>query len=101
RQFDDVVQSLTALAAASHGTAVVESDGAVVVFARLRHGVSFDALPVVSPAADDLTHGGGAKPLYADGLEQTIDATRGHRVSLVLTEIGGGSAVVTVALYES
>jgi len=82
------------------GTVIVTTDAPVSIYARVRGTNIADALPVVSAYSEGLTGGGNATPLYADGLEHSIDATRGRRTSLILTEVAGQSAAVNVRLYE-
>lgn len=41
------------------------------------------------------------RPLYLDGLEQSVDPTRGTRWLLLLNETAGSPATVTVRLYEA
>jgi hypothetical protein len=72
----------------------------VSLYARVRGTNIDDALPVVSVYSEGLTGGGSTMPLYADGLEHSIDATRGRKTSLILTELAGQSATVNVRLYE-
>jgi hypothetical protein len=73
------------------GTVIVTTDAPVSLYARV-HGTNIaDALPVVSAYSESLTGGGSATPLYADGLEHSIDATRGRKTSLILTELAGQS----------
>jgi sugar lactone lactonase YvrE len=82
------------------GTVMVTADAPVSIYARVRGTNIADALPIVSTYSEGLTGGGSAIPLYADGLEHSIDATRGRKTSLILTELAGQSATVNVRLYE-
>jgi sugar lactone lactonase YvrE len=82
------------------GTVTVTTDAPVSLYARVRGTNIADALPVLSTYSEGLTGGGSAMPLYADGLEHSIDATRGRKTSLILTEIAGQSATINVRLYE-
>ena len=41
------------------------------------------------------------RPLFIDGLEQSVDPTRGTRWILLLNEVGGASGFVNVRLYEA
>jgi hypothetical protein len=82
------------------GTVIVTTDAPVSLDARVRGTNIADALPVVSVYSEGLTGGGSAMPLYADGLEHSIDTTRGRKTSLILTEMAGQSATVNVRLYE-
>jgi sugar lactone lactonase YvrE len=85
---------------AGSGTVIVTTDAPASLYARVRGTNIADALPVVSTFSEGLTGGGSAMPLYADGLEHSIDATRGRKSSLILTELAGKSATVNVRLYE-
>jgi len=82
------------------GTVIVTADAPASIYARVRGTNIADALPVVSAYSEGLTGGGSAMPLYADGLEHSIDPTRGRKTSLILTELAGQSATVNVRLYE-
>jgi hypothetical protein len=100
RELTDVVATLTGSNAASHGTITIDAAVPVHAYARVRSGKSIDALPATSLYSEALTGGGAAKPVYAEGLEQSLDAAKGRRAALLLTELAGQSAVVTVRLYE-
>ena len=82
------------------GMVNVTTDAPVSLYARVRGTNIADALPIVSAYSEGLTGGGSAMPLYADGLEHSIDSTRGRKTSLILTELAGQSATVNVRLYE-
>ena len=41
------------------------------------------------------------RPLYLDGLEQSIDSSRGTKWIVILNEIAGSSGTVSVRLYEA
>jgi len=41
------------------------------------------------------------RPISIDGLEQSVDPSRGVRWNLYLTDVRGGSGKVTVRLYEA
>jgi len=41
------------------------------------------------------------RPLFVDGIEQSIDPARGSRWLLLLNEVAGSSGVVNVRLYEA
>jgi len=81
-------------------TATITTDAEASPYARARGTNIADALPVFSAYSEGLTGGGSSTPLYADGLEHSIDPTRGRKTSLILTEIAGQSATVNVRLYE-
>jgi sugar lactone lactonase YvrE len=61
------------------------------------------AVPVIAAGSEQVTSAtsAGQRPLYLDGIEQSIDATRGSRWSVILNETRGRSGVVRVRLYES
>jgi hypothetical protein len=82
------------------GTVTVTTDTPASLYVRVRGTNIADALPVVSAYSEGLTGGGNTMPLYADGLEHSIDPTRGRKTSLILTELAGQSATVNVRLYE-
>lgn len=42
----------------------------------------------------------GQRPLFFDGLEQSVDPTHGSRWMLFLNEVGGSSGLMNVRLYE-
>ncbi len=56
-------------------------------------------LPVITSASETIASKG--RPLYLDGLEQSIDSSRGSRWTVLLDEISGASATVKVRLYEA
>lgn len=60
------------------------------------------AIPLPNTLSEALTSATVAqRPLFVDGLEQSIDATRGSRWMLLLDEVAGSSGVVNVRLYEA
>ena len=71
------------------------------VTAKLSRGSVGDQLTVLTAFDEPLTGGGTSKPLYADGVEQSGDPTKGTRSMLTLTEISGRSATVNIRLYEA
>jgi hypothetical protein len=87
------------------GSVRIDAPATGRVFASLRgdlkSGPALDRMPVISFFSESLTGGGSAKPLYADGIEQSMSDTRGTRSSLVLAEVSGRSASVRVRLYEA
>ena len=93
---------------ASQGPVLVESDPHGLLYCRvysvLPNGTLGDAFPVIPlpPEPQALVTGPGlAAPLAADGLEQSVDASRGTRTNLILNEWSGRPATVSVALYEA
>jgi len=85
---------------AGSGPVNVTIDAPASIYARVRGTNIIDALPVISMSSEALTGNGSTIPLYADGLEHSIDPTHGRRTSLILTEVAGGSSTVNVRLYE-
>lgn len=61
------------------------------------------AVPVITAGSEQVTSAtsAGQRPLYLDGIEQSIDPSRGSRWSVILNETRGRSGVVRVRLYES
>lgn len=61
------------------------------------------ALPLQTTLSDAISGAASSaqKPLQFDGLEQSLDPTRGSRWLLILNEVGGGVGVVRVRLYEA
>ncbi|HEY2322975.1 MAG TPA: hypothetical protein VGJ82_08925, partial [Thermoanaerobaculia bacterium] len=60
------------------------------------------AIPLPNTLSEALTSATVAqRPLFVDGLEQSIDATRGTRWMLLLNEVAGSTGVVNVRLYEA
>ena len=87
------------------GPVFVESDGNGTVYCKvysvLQSGSLGDSFPVVPVPAESLTGQGSAKPIYVDGLEQSVDYGRGTRSNLILNEVTGlAPATVLVQLYE-
>src|SRR5205823_14311753 len=58
-------------------------------------------LPTTSSEALTSAAFSSQRPLFVDGLEQSIDPTRGSRWLLLLNEVAGSSGVVNVRLYEA
>jgi hypothetical protein len=65
--------------------------------------VPVSSLPLPTTLSEALTSATSAsqRPLYFDGLEQSVDATRGTRWMLLLNEVGGAPGFVNVRLYEA
>lgn len=51
--------------------------------------------------SDGLTGGGTARLVSVDGLEQSVDPTRGTRSNLLLNEVAGKGVTLLVSLYEA
>jgi hypothetical protein len=106
-EYANVVEELFGASAGtkSRGSIAIETDAggrmAARLTARLTQGSVGDTLPVISTYSEAITGGGFFKPLFADGIEQSLDTTRGTRSVLALTEHAGEPATVNVRLYEA
>jgi hypothetical protein len=65
--------------------------------------LSAGGLPLLSLSSEALTSAAALakRPLFFDGLDQSLDPTRGSRWMLVLDEIAGAAGTVDVRLYEA
>jgi hypothetical protein len=71
------------------------------VYSATPEGTLGDALPVVAVPGTALTGRDSVTPLFADGLEQSTEPDTGTRSNLLLNEVGGREARVTIRLYEA
>src|SRR5436309_3574103 len=93
---------------AGQGTIFVSAPPGAKVYAILQ-GVNgpvttpIATLPLQTTLSDAISGATSSaqKLLQFDGLEQSLDPTRGSRWILILNEVGGSSGVVSVRLYES
>lgn len=106
KTFADVAKDLFGRPSGS-GSVVVEPPLGGKVYATLQPSApgsspsSSSSLPLPSTLAEALTSAASAqRPLFFDGLEQSVDTTRGSRWLLVLNEVSGASGTVNVRLYE-
>ncbi len=105
--YSDALTQLFGIAtgARSRGSMTIEATGHGRAWARLvadlGTGPVGDAIPVVNQFSEALTGAGSTKPLYTEGLEMSVDAARGTRSILVLTEVGGEQSTLIVRLYEA
>jgi hypothetical protein len=94
---------------AAQGSLIIDATNGGTVVARLvsSNGTSANlagsALPVITTTSEALTsaRAGMQRPVYFDGLEQSIDPTRGRKWDVLLSEISNGASTLTVRLYES
>jgi len=108
QQFDNVLEQFFGIPAgqSSEGSIFVDAAEAQI-YARLMTSTSGGAwtvaghLPIIPTVSDLLTSVKAHRPLYLDGLEQSIDPARGTRWQVILDEISGSSGSVTVRLYEA
>ncbi len=107
RTFNDAAKEMFGNAGAQ-GSVFVSAPPGAKVFAVLQsvNGTTFTpiaALPLQTTLSDAITGATSSaqKPLQFDGLEQSLDPTRGGRWLVILNEVGGSSGVVRVRLYEA
>ena len=102
--YNDVLAELFAAAPNSQAGVFVKAAPTAKIFAMLQPSSSSPSsfLPLLTTLSESLTSASGLsqRPLFADGLEQSIDPTRGSRWLLTLNEVGGGNGVINVKLYE-
>lgn len=102
--FKNVLQDLFGIAQGS-GTLFIEAPGGSKIYAVIEasaQGSPSTFMPLPTTLSEFLTSAAtyAQRPLFFDGLEQSIDVTRGSRWMLVLNEVGGASGRVNVRLYE-
>jgi sugar lactone lactonase YvrE len=103
--YSDVGADLFGVSSAS-GSISVQTVAAGKVYAVLKSataGTPYSTIPVQSSLSEGLTSAasGGQRALFYDGLEQSVDPSRGTRWMLVLNEVSGNSGIVDVRLYEA
>jgi sugar lactone lactonase YvrE len=103
--FHDVLADLFGLGVPVPGSLAVNAtnNGKISAVLKKSGGLASTVIPLPTSASDLLT---GAtllsqRPLFYDGLEQSIDPTRGSRWLLVLNEVGGASGTASIRLYEA
>ncbi len=110
RVYPDVLAELFGVAPSTQGSVFVQSPPGSKVYAVLQSSPSSGGtaapagfLPLPTTVSEAITSAASAaqRLLYLDGLEQSVDGTRGSRWQLVLNEIGGGGGIVNVRLYEA
>ena len=89
----------------SQGPLFVESDPQGLLWCRvassLAQGTIGDSFPIVPIPSESLTGGSTARVLEIDGLEQSVDRSRGTRSNLILNEVAGKPVTLLVSLYEA
>ena len=106
-EYTNVLEQLfgIAKAAKSQGPLFVESDPQGLLWCRvassLQKGTIGDSFPVIPIPSEGLTGAASARLLALDGLEQSVDASRGTRSNLILNEVAGRPASLLVSLYEA
>ena len=106
--YANVLTDLFALAPSVSGSVFVDAPTTSRVQAVLQPIAAPSAapssfVPLPTTLSEALTSAGASarRPLFFDGLEQSIDRTRGSRWSLLLNEVGGSGGNVDVLLYEA
>jgi hypothetical protein len=107
--YSDVMKDLFAVSNPSDGNLFLVGPANGKVYAVLQStsssGVTAPAssMPLPTTLSEALTSATSSaqRPLFLDGLEQSVDATRGTRWILLLNEVGGASGFVNVRLYEA
>jgi sugar lactone lactonase YvrE len=109
-EYANVLEQLLGFAAgeATEGTLLVETNGSGRMYARLTSVDPSDSLAsvsqdltVIGSDSELVTSPQSQRPLFLDGLSQTIDGVTGSRWSLWLNELNGRSGSVFVRLYEA
>ena len=108
RIYGDVVRELFGAPASASGSVFVEGPPGAKVWAVLQSGSGSQSapnafLPLPTTLSESLSSATSAaqRPLFLDGLEQSIDPSRGSRWLVVLNELGGANGIVNVKLYEA
>ncbi len=107
--YNDVMKDLFAATTPSDGNLFLQGPPTGKVYAVLQtvsaSGTTApaSALSLPTTLSEGLTSATSSaqRPLFLDGLEQSIDPSRGTRWMLLLNEVGGASGFVNVRLYEA
>ena len=106
-EYSNVLEQLFGIAAGekSQGPLFVESDPQGLLWCRvassLAQGTIGDSFPVVAIPSESLTGSSTSRLLQIDGLEQSVDRSRGTRSNLILNEVAGKPVSLLVSLYEA
>ena len=107
-QFENVLEQLFGIAsgAKAEGSLFVRAAEGSQIYARMQalSGGKWSAtgsLPIFGSLSDVVTSIASRRPLYLDGLEQSVEASRGARWNVILSETGGVSGSVRVRLFEA
>jgi sugar lactone lactonase YvrE len=106
-EYTNVLEQLFGIpqGAKSQGPLFVESDPQGLLWCRvassLVKGTIGDSFPVVPVPSDGLTGAGSSRVLQIDGLEHSVDRSRGTRSNLILNEVAGKPLSLLVSLYEA
>jgi hypothetical protein len=106
--YSDVMKDLFGVSTPSDGSLFLAGPPNGKVYAVLQSTsggspVPASSLPLPTTLSEGLTSATSSaqRPLFLDGLEQSVDSTRGTRWMLVLNEVAGASGFVNVRLYEA
>jgi hypothetical protein len=107
--FNDALRDVFSLNAPIDGNLFVQGPPGSKVYAVLQTAppggsstpTSFIPLPTTLSEAVTSAASSSQRPLSFDGLEQSVDPTRGTRWMLLLNEVGGASGSINVRLYEA
>src|SRR5262249_16937180 len=107
--YGDVLKDLFAVSTPSDGNLFLVGPSNGKVYAVLQSTSSSgtttpaSALPLPTTLSEALTSATSPahRPLCFDGLEQSVDPSRGTRWMLLLNEVGGATGFVNVRLYEA
>ncbi len=107
--YSDVMRELFGVTTPSDGSLFVQGPPNTKVYAVLQatplggSSVPASSVPLQTQLSEALTSATSAaqRPLSLDGLEQSVDSSRGTRWMLLLNEVGGGSGFINVRLYEA
>ncbi|HEY8848950.1 MAG TPA: hypothetical protein VIO12_06635, partial [Thermoanaerobaculia bacterium] len=107
--FKDALHDLFNVNAPTDGNLFVQGPPGSKVYAVLQTTppggsaapTSFIPLPTTLSEAVTSAASSSQRPLSLDGLEQSVDPSRGTRWMLLLNEVGGASGVINVRLYEA
>lgn len=109
-EYKNVLRDLFQILEAAQGSLIIDTDADAQVYAQLvtsspglSKAVLSASLPTVPTDGEGLTSASPAlqRPLYFDGLEQSIDPSRGSQWILLLNEIRSQPGTVTIRLYEA
>jgi len=107
--FKDTLQGAFNVTTPTDGNLFVQGPPGSKVYAVLQTAppggisspTSFVPLPTTLSESVTSAASSAQKPLFYDGLEQSVDPARGTRWMLLLNELGGASGSVNVRLYEA
>ena len=105
---NDVMKDVFAVSSPSDGNLFLQGPPNSKVYAVLQQttgsgSTPVSSLPIPTTLSEALTSATSSsqRPLAFDGLEQSVDPTRGTRWMLLLNEVGGAAGLVNVRLYEA